>query len=99
MNLRKGGDDQMKSLPVKLGVVLIGSLIFLTSCSSSPNGGKWVKPDSGESEFEKDYNECRNMALQQCADTVWPGYVVAKNCVNNLTKDCLNSRGWEYRKP
>jgi len=48
----------MKSL-FKLGVILIGSLIFLFSCSS---GGKWVKPDSGESEFEKDYNECERNA-------------------------------------
>ena len=51
----------MKSL-FKLGMILIGSLIFLTSCSSSPNGGKWVKPNSGESEFEKDYNECERNA-------------------------------------
>ena len=85
----------MKSL-FKLGMILIGSLIFLVSCSS---GGKWVKPDSGESEFEKDYNECRSLALRQCAETVWPGYLVAKACVNKSINDCLNFRGWEYRKP
>jgi hypothetical protein len=89
----------MKCLSVTLGVILIGSLIFLLSCSSSPSGGKWVKPGSGESEFDKDYNECKSSALQQCANTVWPGYVVAKNCVNKLINDCMNDRGWEYRKP
>jgi hypothetical protein len=88
----------MKSL-FKLGMILIGSLIILVSCSSSPNGGKWVKPNSGEPEFEKDYNECRSLALQQCAETVWPGYLVAKTCVNKSINDCLNFRGWEYRKP
>ena len=86
----------MKSLLGKLGVILIGSLIFLVSCSS---GGKWVKPGSGESEFDKDYNECKSLAFQKCADEVWPGYVVAKSCVNNSIKDCLTQRGWEYRKP
>ncbi len=89
----------MKSLSVKLGVILIGSLIFLVSCSSSPSGGKWVKPGSGESEFDNDYQECRSRALQECANTVWPGYLVAKNCVNKLINDCMNDRGWEYRKP
>ena len=86
----------MKSLLGKLGVILIGSLIFLVSCSS---GGKWVKPGSGESEFDNDYKECRSLAFQKCADEVWPGYVVAKSCVNNFIKDCLTQRGWEYRKP
>jgi len=86
----------MKSLSVKLGVILIGSLIFLTSCSSE---GKWVKPGSGESEFDKDYNECKSLALQECGYTVWPGYLVAKKCVNKLINDCMNDRGWEYRKP
>jgi hypothetical protein len=89
----------MKSLSVKLGIILIGSLIFLLSCSSSPSGGKWVKPNSGESEFEKDYNNCRSMALQQCRLDVWPGYVVAKNCVNESINDCLIFKGWEYQKP
>ena len=86
----------MKSLSVKLGVILIGSLIFLVSCSS---GGKWVKPDSGESEFEKDYNECERNARRECIDTEWVGYFLQKNCINKLTKDCLNYRGWEYQKP
>ena len=89
----------MKSYWVDLRVVLIGSLIFLASCSGSPSGGKWIKPGSGESEFNDEYQQCRSLALQQCANTVWPGYVVAKNCVDNYTKDCLNERGWEYRKP
>jgi len=85
----------MKSL-FKLAVILIGSLIFLISCSSE---GKWVKPGSGESELDKDYQECRSLALQECGYSVWPGYVVAKSCVNNYMKDCLYERGWEYRKP
>jgi hypothetical protein len=89
----------MKSLSVKLGVILIGSLIFLVSCSSSPSGVKWVKHGSGESEFDKDHNECKSLALHECANTVWPGYLVAKNCVNKLINDCMNDRGWEYRKP
>ncbi len=75
----------MRSLSVKLGVIFIICLIFLLSCSSSPSGGKWVKPGSGESDFDEDYSECKSLALQECADTVWPGYVVAKNCVNKLT--------------
>ena len=60
----------MKSL-FKLGVILIGCLIFLASCSSE---GKWVKPGSGESEFDKDYNECKSLALQECANTFWIKY-------------------------
>lgn len=88
----------MKPL-IKFEVLLIGALILLVSCSSSASGGKWIKPGAGESEFNKDYQECRNSALHECANEVWPGYVVAKNCVNNFTKDCLNQRGWEYRKP
>ncbi len=89
------GGDQMKSL-FTLAVILTCCLIFLTQCSSE---GKWVKPGSGESESEKDYLECRSLALQECANTVWPGYLVAKNCVNKLINDCMNDRGWEYRKP
>ena len=93
------GGDQMYSLSIKLGVILIICLIFLVSCASSPSGGKWVKPGSGESEFDEDYSKCKNRALQECAETVWPGYFVAKNCVNKLINDCMNNRGWEYRKP
>ena len=89
------GGDQMKSL-FKLGVILIGCLIFSTSCSSE---GKWVKPGSGESELDKDYNACKSLAMQECANTVWPGYLVAKTCVNKLINNCMNDRGWEYRKP
>jgi len=89
----------MKSLSVKLGVILIICLIFLVSCASSPSGGKWVKPGSGESEFDEDYSKCRSSALEECANTVWPGYFVAKNCVNKLTNNCMNNRGWEYQKP
>ena len=85
----------MKFLSVKSGIILIGSLIFLISCSS---GGKWVKPGSGESELDDDYQDCRSMALQKCGNEVWPGYVVAKSCVNDYMKDCLTQRGWEYRK-
>ncbi len=84
---------------INLSVFLIGALFLLVSCSSSASGGKWIKPGAGESEFNKDYQECRKQALQECANTVWPGYVVAKNCVDNFEKDCLNQRGWEYRKP
>ena len=86
----------MKSLSVKLGVILIGCLIFLASCSSE---GKWVKPGSGESELDKDYQECRSRALEECANTVWPGPLVAKSCIDKLINDCMNDRGWEYRKP
>ena len=84
----------MKSLSGKFGVILIGSLIFLISCSSE---GKWVKPGSGESEFDEDYSECKSRALQECAETVWPGYFVAKNCVNGLINDCMNNRGGNIR--
>jgi hypothetical protein len=86
----------MKSLSVKLGVILIGSLIFLFSCSSE---GKWIKPDSGESEFDKDYGESTSLASQEYGSTELPEYFVQKTCINNFTKDCLNSRGWKYRKP
>jgi len=89
----------MKSLLGKLGVILIGSLIFLISCSSSPSGEKWIKPDSGESEFDKDYYECKRQAIKECDYAEWPGYFVQVNCVNKLINDCLNYRGWEYRKP
>ena len=61
----------MKSL-VRLGVILNGCLIFLTSSSSV---GKWVKPGSGESELDKYYNQGKGLALQECADAVCPGDV------------------------
>lgn len=93
----KGG-DQMKSL-FKLGAILICSLIFLISCSGSTSGGKWIKPGSDEEEFDKDYYQCKKHATRECQYTEWPGYVVQKSCFNNLMKDCLHSRGWEYRKP
>jgi hypothetical protein len=92
---RKGG-DQMKSLSVKLGFILIGSLIFLFSCSSE---GKWIKPGSGESELDKDYKECKSLALQECDLTVLPEHFAQTNCINHYMKDCLHSRGWEYRRP
>jgi len=85
----------MKSL-FKLGVIVIGCLILFTSCSSE---GKWVKPGSGESEFDKDYQECKSLALQECDLTVLPEYFAQTNCINNYMKDCLHSRGWIYRKP
>ncbi len=87
----------MKPL-IKLEVFLVAALILLVSCSSSGNGRKWIKPGSGESEFNSEYKECRDLALQTCANEVWPGYVVAKTCVDKHTKDCLNQRGWEYQK-
>jgi len=87
----------MKSLSIKLGVILIICLIFLVSCASSPSGGKWVKPGSGESEFDEDYSECKSRALQECAETVWRGYFVAKNCVNGLINDYMNNRGGNIR--
>ncbi len=83
-------------MAVKLGIILIGSLIFLFSCSSE---GKWIKPDSEKSEFDEDYGECRGLAPQECKSTEFPEYFVQKNCINNFTKDCLNYRGWKYRKP
>ncbi len=84
----------MKSLSIKVGAILIGSLIFLFSCSSE---GKWIKPDSGESEFDKDYGQCTSLASQECESTEFPEYFVQKNCMNSYRNDCLNSRGWEYR--
>ena len=64
----KGG-DQMNSLSVKLGVNLIGSLIFLFSCSSE---GKWIRPGSGESELDKDYKESKSLPSQECDLTLMP---------------------------
>lgn len=80
-------------------VILIGCLIFLVSCSSSAGGGKWVKPGSGEAEFDEDYYRCKRYANNECDLTEWPGYLVQKNCIDKLMKDCLNSSGWEYQKP
>ena len=86
----------MKPSLVRLGVILIGSLIFLISCSGE---GKWIKPGSGESELDKDYRECRSLASQECGYTEWPGYFVQKNCIKNFTENCLYQRGWKYQKP
>ncbi len=88
----------MKSL-LKYCVVLIGSLIFVFSCSSSGSGGKWIKPGSDESEFDIDYSQCKKYAGKQCEEAEWPGYLVQKNCFNKSMKDCMNYKGWEYRKP
>ena len=85
----------MKSLSVRLKGILIGCFIFLFSCSGE---GKWIKPDAGESEFDKDYEECTGLASQECESTEFPGYFVQKNCINHFTKDSLNSKGWKYRK-
>ncbi len=89
----------MKLLPVRLGIILVVCLVFLVSCSSSPSGGKWVKPDSGESEFDEDHYKCKRKAERECNSAVWPGYFVQVNCIDNLISDCLKDRGWEYKKP
>ncbi len=89
----------MKSLLGKLGVILIIYSIFLVSCSSSPTGGKWVKPGSGESEFDEDHYKCTRKAVRECVSTEWGGYFVQLNCEKRLIKDCMNDRGWEYQKP
>ena len=92
----------MKSLFGKLGVILIGlailngSLILLNSCSS---GERWLKPDCGDTEFKKDYYECKSQASRDCLYTVGRGLLIQQQCISSLTKDCLYSRGWEYRKP
>jgi len=86
----------MKSLSVWSEVILFGCFLFLSSCSSE---GKWIKPDAGASEFDKDYGECTTLASQECEFTEFPEYFVQKNCMNNYRKDCLNSKGWKYRKP
>ena len=92
----------MKSLLGKFVVPLMGlsllisSLIFLDSCSSEK---QWVKPDCGDTEFKKDYYECKSQGSRDCLYTVGRGIVIQQQCINSLTKDCLYSRGWEYRKP
>jgi hypothetical protein len=92
---QKGGGDQMKSLLVKLGVILVA--FVLAGCSSKPH---WTKPGFNPNEFKQDCYLCEReaniLASQQAgamSSAVNPLFIYAitkKKYFNN----CMEVKGY-----
>ncbi len=98
VEVKKGG-DQMKSLSVKLGVVLV--VFCLAGCASK---AQWTKPGFNPNEFKQDCYVCEReaniLASQQAgamSSAVNPLLIYAitkKKCFNN----CMEAKGYQQFK-
>jgi len=77
---------------------MLGLLILLTGAGCETSGAQWTKPGATEGDFERDWQQCSNLAIglnppvfDRRTMTTTPG----QQATFQQRNSCMFNRGWQ----
>ncbi len=77
-----------------MGLLLSGiwlAIALLTACASAPSG-RWVRPDTSDSQAKTDYDACADRANEQLDGMRGPWRE------GEVMENCMKGKGYEYER-